>query len=180
MTGIIPYSETLPAGIIPDMKLTKQQCLEQMGIGIWRLKYSPPAAPTQRLLIISTESSPSFADSAQKLLDSMVATIEFNPLDVDILTISDKKLAGPKSAILQQIAKFNPSIMLITGLKISQFLLKSVNSLNDLRQTIHLFGNHKIPLIVTFHPADLLTTPKDKQKAFLDLCLLTRALATKS
>ena len=159
------------------MKLTKQQYLKQMGIELWRLKSteSTPSS-TPCLLVIGPEFTESQADSAQKLLDSMLATIRFSPLNIHILAVSDKKLSTPNSSLIQQIKALNPSILLATGLNISQFLLKSTQPLDHLRQTIHHYEPLKVPLIVTFHPTHLLTTPKDKHKAFLDLCLLTDIL----
>jgi len=36
---------------------------------------------------------------------------------------------------------------------------------------VHYYGKHRIPLVVTYHPAYLLRSPLEKRKAWADLQL---------
>lgn len=69
----------------------------------------------------------------------------------------------------RQIALLKPKIMLVVGRIAAQNLLRSDVPLGRLRQQVHLFGTSRVPLVVTYHPAYLLRTPKDKRKAWEDL-----------
>ncbi len=69
----------------------------------------------------------------------------------------------------QQIALIKPTVLLAVGRIAAHYLLKTKSSLESLRNRLHVYGEHRIPLIVTYHPAYLLRNPSDKKKAFLDL-----------
>jgi uracil-DNA glycosylase family 4 len=76
--------------------------------------------------------------------------------------------------LTKQIALLNPKILLAVGRIAAQFLLETKTALGQLRGKIHSFNN--TPLIVTYHPAYLLRSPKDKGKAYQDLLLAYRTL----
>jgi uracil-DNA glycosylase len=69
----------------------------------------------------------------------------------------------------RQIALLKPKIMLVVGRVAAQNLLRSDLPLGRLRQQVHLFGTSRVPVVVTYHPAYLLRTPKEKRKAWEDL-----------
>jgi DNA polymerase len=59
--------------------------------------------------------------------------------------------------------------MLVVGRIAAQNLLKTDVPLGRLRQKVHEFGESRVPLVVTYHPAYLLRTPADKRKTWEDL-----------
>jgi uracil-DNA glycosylase len=69
----------------------------------------------------------------------------------------------------EQIALLQPKVMLVVGRVAAQNLLRTEVSLARLRQQVHYFGEQRIPLVVTYHPAYLLREPRDKRKAWEDL-----------
>jgi len=76
----------------------------------------------------------------------------------------------------KQIALIQPKLLLALGRIAAHYLLDSKLSLNQIRGKIHTFGIRQTPLIVTYHPAYLLRTPKDKGKAYQDLRLVMSRL----
>jgi uracil-DNA glycosylase len=69
----------------------------------------------------------------------------------------------------RQIGLLKPKIMLVVGRIAAQNLLRTDVPLGRLRQQVHVFGDSRVPLVVTYHPAYLLRTPMDKRKAWEDL-----------
>jgi DNA polymerase len=58
----------------------------------------------------------------------------------------------------------------------AQSLLKTTESIGQLRGQLHSYEPFRIPLIVTYHPAYLLRSPLAKRKVWLDLVLAQRSL----
>jgi uracil-DNA glycosylase family 4 len=77
----------------------------------------------------------------------------------------------------RQIELLKPKIMLVVGRIAAQNLLRTDAPLGRLRQQVHVFGDSRVPLVVTYHPAYLLRTPADKRKAWDDLKFARRVLA---
>jgi uracil-DNA glycosylase family 4 len=69
----------------------------------------------------------------------------------------------------RQVGLLKPKIMLVVGRIAAQNLLRTEAPLGRLRQQVHVFGELRVPLVVTYHPAYLLRTPADKRKAWEDL-----------
>ncbi len=71
----------------------------------------------------------------------------------------------------RQIALIQPTVIIALGKTAALSLLKLDPStpVSKLRGEVHRHG--EIPLIVTYHPAYLLRSLKDKSKAWADLCL---------
>lgn len=69
----------------------------------------------------------------------------------------------------QQIALIQPRIMLAVGRIAAQNLLATDTPIGKLRGRVHAFGEQRIPLVVTYHPAYLLRSPTEKRKAWEDL-----------
>jgi len=57
-----------------------------------------------------------------------------------------------------------------------QSLLKTTESIGQLRGRVHHYEPFRMPLVVTYHPAYLLRSPLAKQKAWADLLLARRSL----
>ena len=69
----------------------------------------------------------------------------------------------------RQIEELQPKILLAVGRLAAQQLLQTELTLGSLRQKAHAFGVRRLPMIVTFHPGYLLSTPADKRKTWEDL-----------
>jgi DNA polymerase len=69
----------------------------------------------------------------------------------------------------RQIALLRPKILLVVGRIAAQNLLRTDAPLGRLRQQVHVFGELRVPLVVTYHPAYLLRSPGEKRKAWEDL-----------
>jgi uracil-DNA glycosylase family 4 len=76
----------------------------------------------------------------------------------------------------KQIALVQPKLLLAVGRIAAHYLLNTKTALSQLRGKIHTYGSLNTPLIVTYHPAYLLRSPKDKGKAYEDLQLAYRNL----
>lgn len=71
----------------------------------------------------------------------------------------------------RQIALLRPKLILAVGRIAAQSLLNTDTSIGRLRGHIHRYGAEGIPLVVTYHPAYLLRSPKEKRKSWQDLRL---------
>lgn len=130
-----------------------------------------------------------FVGRAGQLLNAMLQSIGFNRESVYIANIL--KCRPPENRdptaeevnrctpfLAKQIALVNPTLLLAVGRIAAHYLLNCKTSLNQLRGKIHHYGHLSKPLIITYHPAYLLRTPGDKGKAFQDLQLAWRTLAS--
>lgn len=121
-----------------------------------------------------------FVGRAGQLLNAMLRAIGLAREQVFIANVlkcrppnNRDPLAGEVSEcwpfLEQQIALLKPKIMLVVGRIAAQNLLKTDVPLGQLRQKAHEFGESRVPLVVTYHPAYLLRTPADKRKTWEDL-----------
>jgi DNA polymerase len=121
-----------------------------------------------------------FVGRAGQLLNSMLRAIGLAREQVFIANVLKCRPPGnrdpnPNEAaeclpyLQQQIALLRPKIMLAVGRIAAQNLLGTDKTLGSLRQQVHHFGDSRVPLVVTYHPAYLLRTPGDKRKAWEDL-----------
>ena len=69
--------------------------------------------------------------------------------------------------LLQQIALLQPKLILTVGRISTQTLLNKKEALSRLRGNTYHY--HDIPVIATYHPAYLLRSPREKNKAYKDL-----------
>jgi uracil-DNA glycosylase len=74
----------------------------------------------------------------------------------------------------RQIALLQPRIILAVGRIAGQNLLKVTTPIGQLRGQVHSYGPERIPVVVTYHPAYLLRSPREKAKAWQDLLLAQR------
>ncbi len=81
-----------------------------------------------------------------------------------------------QSYLQRQIELVAPHILLVVGRIAAQHLLDSSAPLGRLRGRVHRYGEEKIPLVVTYHPAYLLRSPLEKRKAWADLLLARSVL----
>lgn len=76
----------------------------------------------------------------------------------------------------RQIELVRPRVLLAVGRIAAQHLLDTQLSLSRLRGSVHRLPGGDIPVVVTYHPAYLLRSPRDKRKAWADLCFARHVL----
>lgn len=69
----------------------------------------------------------------------------------------------------RQVELLNPKIILAVGRIAAHNLLKTDSSLSQLRGRRFFYGDNNTPVVVTYHPAYLLRSPREKRKAWQDL-----------
>jgi len=74
----------------------------------------------------------------------------------------------------RQVELVNPKIILAVGRIAAHNLLKVDSPLSALRGKCFYYGETETPLVVTYHPAYLLRSPKEKRKAWQDLLFARR------
>ncbi|HFD92255.1 MAG TPA: uracil-DNA glycosylase [Gammaproteobacteria bacterium] len=77
-----------------------------------------------------------------------------------------------------QIDLLQPQVILAVGRIAAQNLLKRDERIGAMRGRVHHYGEARIPVIVTYHPAYLLRSPKEKRKAWEDLKKVRQFLAS--
>jgi uracil-DNA glycosylase family 4 len=128
-----------------------------------------------------------FVGRAGQLLDTMLVAIGLHRDDVFIANIlkcrppnnrdplsNEVKLCTPY--LKQQIALIKPKLIVAVGRIAAHFLLKTDESMSKLRGKIYNYGEEQIPLIITYHPAYLLRSPREKSKAYEDLLKIQHEL----
>lgn len=91
----------------------------------------------------------------------------------------EQEIASCMPFLQRQIALLNPRLILVVGRIAAQSLLESDATVGKLRGKVHQYGERKIPLVVTYHPAYLLRSPGQKRHAWTDLLLVLDVLAGK-
>lgn len=74
-----------------------------------------------------------------------------------------------RSYLDAQIAHVKPKLIVALGRIAAQRLLGSDEPLSRLRGPLHQYGPSQTPVFVTYHPAYLLRSPKEKAKSWEDL-----------
>lgn len=77
----------------------------------------------------------------------------------------------------RQIALIKPKLIVAVGRIAAQFLLCTTESMARLRGKEFHYGAEQIPLLVTYHPAYLLRSPREKSKAYQDFLQIKKFLA---
>ena len=124
-----------------------------------------------------------FVGAAGKLLDAMLAAINFKREDVFIANIlkcrppenrdpRPDEIETCKPYLLHQIKLIQPKIILALGRISAQVLLETKNPLGQLRGKFHDWNG--IEFLVTYHPAALLRYQQYKRPAWEDLKLLRK------
>lgn len=132
-----------------------------------------------------------FVGRAGKLLNPMLLSVGLKREQVFIAnvlkcrppenrdpTLEEAALCRP--FLNRQIALIRPRILLAVGRIAAQNLLATDVQIGKLRGRAHRFGPAGIPLVVTYHPAYLLRSPREKRKAWDDLRLARRTLNAES
>lgn len=146
----------------------------------WMIVGEAPGADEDRL-------GEPFVGRSGKLLDLMLQALGLDRETVFIANVI--KCRPPKNRdpvveevlscrpfLERQVAMVAPRIILAVGRVAAQNLLDTQQAVGKLRSRVHRFGSAGIPLVVTYHPAYLLRSPREKRKAWQDLQLARRTL----
>jgi len=128
-----------------------------------------------------------FVGRAGQLLDKMLFSIGLSRDVVfiaNILKCRPPNNRDPKkeeavacaSFLRRQIEIIQPKVILAVGRVSAQNLLETDTPIGKLRGKIHTYGNEKIPMLATYHPAYLLRSPSEKRKAWMDLLTVKNIL----
>ncbi len=80
-----------------------------------------------------------------------------------------EEAAACEHYLKRQIDLISPAIILVVGRVAAHNLLKTDAALGTLRGKRFSYADSGIPVVVTYHPAYLLRSPKEKRKAWEDL-----------
>ncbi len=129
-----------------------------------------------------------FVGRAGKLLNPMLLAIGLKREQVYIANIlkcrppenrepTPEEAAKCRPFLERQMALIRPRIILAVGRVAAQNLLNTDTPIGKLRGQVHRLGSSRIPVVVTYHPAYLLRSPREKRKSWDDLRLARRTLA---
>lgn len=121
-----------------------------------------------------------FVGRAGQLLNNMLHAIGLKREEIYIANVlkcrppnnrdpKPEEVAQCEQYLKRQVALIRPKIILAVGRIAAHNLLKTDTSLAKLRTKTFFYGETQTPLIVTYHPAYLLRSPREKRKAWLDL-----------
>lgn len=79
--------------------------------------------------------------------------------------------------LLRQIALIKPKLILAVGRIAARYLLNTNEAMTVLRGREFKYGITQVPLLVTYHPAYLLRSPREKGKAWQDMKLVAQLLS---
>lgn len=128
-----------------------------------------------------------FVGRAGQLLNCMLESIGLTREKIFIANIlkcrppnnRDPQVAEVTSCtpyLVQQINLLQPKLILAVGRIAAQYLLQTKSALGQLRSQLHHLPTLNVPVIITYHPAYLLRSPKDKKKAYADLVFTQQTL----
>ncbi len=121
-----------------------------------------------------------FVGRAGRLLNAMLLSIGLKREQVYIANIlkcrppnnrdpRPEEVACCEPYLKRQVELLQPGIILAVGRIAAQNLLKTDTRIGALRGKRYTYADTGIPLVVTYHPAYLLRSPKEKRKAWKDL-----------
>lgn len=122
-----------------------------------------------------------FVGRAGKLLDEMLRSIGRSRADNTYIANVVKcrppgnrdpepdEVEGCRPYLDMQIQLLQPKLIVALGRIAAQRLLSTDQPLSRLRGPLHQYGKSQTPVFVTYHPAYLLRSPKEKAKSWEDL-----------
>lgn len=180
-TGVIPDWETLQREVAECRLCPLHEGRTQTVFGVgdvnadWMLIGEAPGAEEDR------RGEP-FVGRAGKLLDSMLKALGLDRQQVFIANIlkcrpPNNRDPRPEEVLAcgnylnQQINTVKPRLILALGRVAAQNLLKTETPIGKMRGKRFHYGDPPIPVVVTYHPAYLLRSPREKRKSWQDLQL---------
>lgn len=129
-----------------------------------------------------------FVGKAGQLLDQMLSAIGYSR-DKNVFVANVVKCRPPgnrdpkpeeaeacRAFLEQQIRLVKPRLLVALGRIAAQRLLETNEPLSRLRKDMHHYGSEQTPLLITYHPAYLLRSPREKAKSWTDLKRVARFL----
>lgn len=121
-----------------------------------------------------------FVGKAGQLLNNMLRAIHLNRENVFIANIIKCRPPGNRDPLPEemtncqtflqhQIQLIKPKLIIAIGRVAAQHLLSTTTPIGKLRGQQFEYGDDKIPLIATYHPAYLLRRPREKRQSWQDL-----------
>lgn len=121
-----------------------------------------------------------FVGRAGKLLNAMLLAIGLQREQVFIANIlkcrppnnrdpRPEEVVACAAYLKQQIELIRPKIILALGRIAAQNLLKVDTPIGKMRGRCYEYPDPKVPVVVTYHPAYLLRSPREKRKSWQDL-----------
>lgn len=107
--------------------------------------------------------SADFSGEVGQLMLAMLRAVQLAPEQVRVVA------AGP--GLAEAVAMLRPRLLLALGETAARALIDSGESLDSLRGSLRHWGSARIPLLASYHPAQLLREPAHKRKAWEDLKL---------
>lgn len=172
--------------------MSQSDYLEAMGISTWVLKdgekeaLSALEAQGSESIERSANSVASVSEQDNPSVESGIWTFVIDQLDGDANLLFDKILASLmlKRTQIQLITsqealsgKASGQIVMAMGMDLGKKLLQLTEPFEELRGAIQSLeiGDQELPLVLTYHPSDLLKHPMHKSKTWQDL-ILARSL----
>ncbi len=129
-----------------------------------------------------------FVGRAGKLLNAMLLAIGLKREEVYIANVVKcrppnnrdplpEEAAACEAYLKRQIALLQPKVILVVGRIAAHNLLKTDSALGALRGKQFSYADTGIPVVVTYHPAYLLRSPREKRKAWEDLQFARRVFS---
>ena len=126
-----------------------------------------------------------FVGRAGQLLNAMLRAIGLQREEVFIANIlkcrppnnrdpKPEEAAACEPYLKRQIQLIKPRIILAVGRVAGQNLLKTATPIGQMRGKVYTYGEERIPIVVTYHPAYLLRSPREKRKVWQDLLFAKR------
>jgi len=123
-----------------------------------------------------------FVGRAGKLLNAMLMAVGLQRSQVYIANIlkcrppnnrdpRPEEVAFCEAHLKKQIELIQPRLILCVGRIAAQNLLKVDTPIGQMRGQLYEYPDSSIPVVVTYHPAYLLRSPKEKRKVWQDLQL---------
>ena len=128
-----------------------------------------------------------FVGEAGQLLTAMLKAIGLSRQQVYItnifkccppsnINVKAEEAASCVQYLQRQIELVQPKIILALGSSAAQGLLQSNTTLSRLRGKVHHIETTSAPVIVTYHPTYLLSSPLEKRNAWEDLLFAVKTL----
>jgi DNA polymerase len=192
--GLDPYPPYAPYTTLAQMEATIKGCLKcALGAGRTKFVFGVGAANAQVVFIgegpgaEEDKRGEPFVGRAGKLLDEMLAQIEWRREDVYIGNMIKcrppnnrdplpEEIAMCEPYLHEQLRLISPQIIVALGRIAAHALLGTQASLGSLRGRLHQFRG--IPLWVTYHPAALLRNPNLMPDAHQDLLTLKKMVTS--
>lgn len=179
--GVIPDWETLQREVSECRLCPLHEGRTQTVFGVgdmnadWMLIGEAPGAEEDR------RGEP-FVGRAGKLLDSMLKALGLDRQQVFIANIlkcrppnnrdpRPEEILACENYLNQQINTVKPRLILALGRVAAQNLLKTETPIGKMRGKRFHYSDPPIPVVVTYHPAYLLRSPREKRKSWQDLQL---------